>query len=190
MATVYIPEQQRAIFDADTVAEHLASVGIEYERWAGETAIADDAGSAEILEAFASDIERLKTRGGYVAADVVAVSPSTPGLEEMLVRFAAEHTHDEDEVRLVVGGRGICHVHPSVGPVTSIEVEAGDLIRVPAGTRHWFGLCADRTIKAIRLFRDPAGWVPRYTSSGLESAYEPICFGAPMLVTAAREEHG
>ena len=36
----------------------------------------------------------------------------------------------------------------------AIEVEAGDLIRVPKGTHHWFDLCADRRIRAIRLFQE------------------------------------
>jgi len=35
----------------------------------------------------------------------------------------------------------------------AIEVEAGDLIRVPRGTLHWFDLCGDRRIRAIVCFR-------------------------------------
>src|SRR5229473_2035454 len=58
-----------------------------------------------------------------------------------------------------------------------IEVEAGDLIRVPRGTWHWFDLCADRRIRAIRLFQDPAGWTPHYTDSGIDSNYQPVCLG-------------
>ncbi|MEP7272666.1 MAG: acireductone dioxygenase, partial [Acidobacteriota bacterium] len=61
--------------------------------------------------------------------------------------------------------------------VCAIEVEAGDLIRVPQGTWHWFDLCADRQIRAIRLFKDPAGWAPNYTESGVDTGYQPICLG-------------
>ena len=75
----------------------------------------------------------------------------------MLARFTREHWHDEDEVRFIIEGRGLFHVHPADGPVFAIEVEAGDLIRVPRGTHHWFDLCADRRIRAIRLFQDPVG---------------------------------
>jgi len=58
-----------------------------------------------------------------------------------------------------------------------IEVEAGDLIRVPGNTLHWFNLCADRRIRAIRLFKDPSGWAPHYTDSGVDGDYLPVCLG-------------
>jgi hypothetical protein len=45
-------------------------------------------------------------------------------------------------------------------------VEAGELIRVPRGTWHWFDLCAERRIRAIRLFQDTfGGWTPHYRDS-------------------------
>ena len=69
------------------------------------------------------------------------------------------------------------HIHPAEGPVLAIEVEAGDLIRVPKGTHHWFDLCGDRRIRAIRLFQDPSGWTPHYTQSGVDRRFQPVCFG-------------
>ena len=68
----------------------------------------------------------------------------------------------------------------------AIEVEAGDLIRVPRGTWHWFDLCADRRIRAIRLFQDPSGWTPHYTESGVDKGFEPVCFGPAYLRGAGR----
>jgi 1,2-dihydroxy-3-keto-5-methylthiopentene dioxygenase len=58
-----------------------------------------------------------------------------------------------------------------------IEVQAGDLICVPKGTWHWFDLCGDRRIKAIRLFQDVSGWTPHYTGSGVDRNYQPVCLG-------------
>src|SRR5262249_56136730 len=87
-----------------------------------------------LLAAYAPKHDELKAKGGYVAAGVIDVQPETPGLEAMLARFNSEHWHDEDEVRLIVDGRGLFHIHPAAGPVFAIEVEAGDLIRVPKGT--------------------------------------------------------
>ena len=89
-----------------------------------------------------------------MTADVIDVFPDTPNLDAMLTKFSSEHWHDEDEVRFIVEGRGLFHIHPTDGPVFAIEVEAGDLIRVPRGTHHWFDLCGDRRIRAIRLFQD------------------------------------
>jgi 1,2-dihydroxy-3-keto-5-methylthiopentene dioxygenase len=105
------------------------------------------------------------------------VKPDTPNLDAMLAKFSREHWHDEDEVRFIVEGRGIFHIHHAGAPVFAIEVEAGDLIRVPRGTYHWFDLCADRRIRAIRLFQDVSGWAPHYTESGVDAGFQPICFG-------------
>jgi 1,2-dihydroxy-3-keto-5-methylthiopentene dioxygenase len=177
MATVRIPEEKRSIDNPEQIAVFLGQYGIDYERWTPESRAATDAGPEAILEAYATQIRQLKARGGYVTADVIDVKPDTPGLEGMLARFNSEHWHDEDEVRFIVDGRGLFHVHPSQAPVFAIEVEPGDLIRVPRGTLHWFDLCADRRIRAIRLFQDPSGWTPHYTHSGVDRGYEPACWG-------------
>lgn len=177
MAIVSIPDEQRTLTDPEAIACYLAGIGIDYERWNPSHPVSADAPAEEILAAYASEIEALKARGGYVTADVVDLTPHTPGLEEMLAKFSREHWHAEDEVRFVIQGRGLFYIRPRQGPVTAIEVEAGDLIRVPRGTWHWFHLCAERRIRAIRLFQDPAGWVPYYTGSGVEAGYQPLCLG-------------
>jgi 1,2-dihydroxy-3-keto-5-methylthiopentene dioxygenase len=176
MAIVTICDENRTLRDVPAISEHLASIGIDYEQWTPAHAVAPDQSAEEILEAYAAEIEKLKARGGYVTADVISVSPQSPGLEEMLAKFKSEHWHDEDEVRFIIEGRGIFHISSGVG-VTGIEVQAGDLIRVPRGTHHWFNLCSERRIRAIRLFQDPAGWTPQYTGSGLEGQYQPMCMG-------------
>jgi len=188
MAVVRIPEQNRRIEDGEQVRQELAAIGIDYERWSPSHEIAAEASTEEILDAYAGEIERLKQSGAYVTADVIDVKPDTPGLGAMLAKFNREHWHDEDEVRFIIEGRGLFHIHPRTGPVVAIEVEAGDLIRVPRGTWHWFDLCSDRRVRAIRLFQDAAGWTPRYTESGVDRGYEPVCFGPAYLgpATAAR----
>jgi 1,2-dihydroxy-3-keto-5-methylthiopentene dioxygenase len=183
MATVRIPAEQRTIDDPSAIGVFLAGHGIEYEQRMPE-GVSPNASAEAILAAYSDKINELKARGGYVTADVIDVHPGTPGLEGMLARFNSEHWHDEDEVRFIVEGRGLFHVHPSNGPVFAIEVEAGDLIRVPKGTLHWFDLCADRRIRAIRLFQDPSGWAPHYTSSGIDRGFQPVCFG-PAFIPAA-----
>lgn len=178
MATVQIPAEDRTIVEAEAIAEYLSNIGITYERWEASAPLTTDASADEILNAYAPEVERLKRKGGYVTADVINVSPRTDGLAEMLAKFKREHWHDEDEVRFIVEGRGLFHIRPPSGPVVGIEVEAGDLVCVPAGTWHWFNLCPDLTIKAIRLFQKTEGWTPHYTESEADSGYEPVCLGA------------
>ena len=136
-----------------------------------------------ILAAYAPEIDELKRRGGFVTADVVDVYPDTPNLDAMLAMFAKEHTHTEDEVRFILKGAGLFHIHPENGPVFAIQVEAGDLINVPKGIRHWFNLCADKTIRAIRLFQNPAGWTPVYEASPVSGRYQPLCFGPAYIAS-------
>jgi 1,2-dihydroxy-3-keto-5-methylthiopentene dioxygenase len=177
MATLRFPDEGRTLEEEGEVRRALAAVGIDYERWTPAHDVPDGASAEEVLAAYGPEIERLKQQGGYVTADLIDVSPATPNLDVMLAKFRREHWHDEDEVRFIVRGRGVFHIHPKDAPVMAIEVVPGDLIRVPRGTHHWFDLCSDRNIRAIRLFQDVSGWAPRYTDTGVDAGYEPVCLG-------------
>ncbi len=188
MALILIPDENRSLRDPGEIRAYLAPHNIKYERWPLEERVHPDADQDAILAAYAPEIDRLKAAGGYVTADVINVTPETPGLDAMIQKFASEHTHSEDEVRFILKGRGLFHIHPPTGPVFAIEVEAGDLINVPAHTRHWFHLCADRTIRAIRLFQDKSGWTPHYVADGQHANYQPVCLGLSHVPAAATIE--
>jgi len=176
MATIKIPRDDRTITDFDDVVAFLAAQGIEHERWTPMRDVPEDASAETVLEAYAPQVNALKARGGYVTADVIDVKADTPNLDAMLAKFSREHWHDEDEVRFIIEGRGLFHVNANDG-VFVLEVGRGDLIRVPRGTHHWFDLCAEKRIRAIRLFQDPSGWTPHYTESGVDRGFQPLCFG-------------
>jgi 1,2-dihydroxy-3-keto-5-methylthiopentene dioxygenase len=188
MALLKITGEDVTLTCDEAIAACLAAHGVDYERWPARHQVSADAPADEILGAYSKEIEELKARGGYITADVIDVGPSTPGLEAMLAKFSREHWHDEDEVRFIIAGRGLFHICTEAGPVVAVEVEAGDLIRVPRGTRHWFNLCADRRIRAIRLFQDAAGWTPHYTDSGADANHLPVCFGPSHLARDSRAE--
>jgi len=184
MAILRIRADNTVVHDVDQVTAFLAARGIEYERWTPDRPIPDDATPEMLLTAYSREIETLKARGGYQTADVIDVRPDVPNLDAMLAKFNREHWHDEDEVRFIVEGRGLFHIHPSGDKVFALEVEPGDLIRVPRGMHHWFDLCVERRIRAIRLFQNTNGWTPHYTESGVDRGFEPVCFG-PAYVSAA-----
>lgn len=183
MAIVDIPRKSTRLDNPQEVAGYLSGIGIDYERWENIGEIGPDASDDEILEFYSAEIEALKAKGGYVTADVINIVPTTPNLDAMLGKFNKEHWHDEDEVRFIVKGHGLFHIAPENGDVVSIEMEAGDMIRVPRGTHHWFNLCGDKTVRAIRLFQDVSGWTPQYTGSGTDAAYQPLCFGISYIPT-------
>ena len=187
VAVLRIPDENKTLREESEIRDYLAGIGIDYERWEMNDRAGPSASAEAILSAYAPEIETLKERGGYVTADVIDVRPDTVGLDAMLAKFNIEHRHDEDEVRFIVEGRGLFHIHPKSSPVVGLEVEAGDLIRVPRGTLHWFDLCGERRIRAIRLFQDTAGWTPHYTNSGIDRGYEPVCWGPRYIPSAPNQ---
>jgi 1,2-dihydroxy-3-keto-5-methylthiopentene dioxygenase len=181
MAVLRFPEESpQSIIESEAeVRSTLAGLGIEYERWSLDR-VGADCSADEVLDAYRTEIEEMKQRGGYVTADVIDVNPSTPNLETMLAKFDKEHTHSEDEVRFILAGRGIFFLVLN-HRVASVEVGPGDMLRVPQGTRHWFTQCEDRRIRAIRWFQDQTGWTPHYTESGVDRDFKPLCFGPAYL---------
>jgi 1,2-dihydroxy-3-keto-5-methylthiopentene dioxygenase len=181
MAIVTVPAAARRISGFDDVKAFLAEHGIHHEVWPLADRVDPAAPAETILAAYDPEIDDLKRRGGFVTADVIDVYPDTPNLDAMLAKFAKEHTHTEDEVRFILQGRGVFHIHcpapDGSDTVFGIEVGAGDLISVPKDTKHWFDLCDDRRIRAIRLFQDTTGWTPHYIEGGVHAGYEPLCLG-------------
>ena len=107
----------------------------------------------------------------------------------MLDRFNAEHWHDEDEVRFIVEGRGLFHVHPPNGPVFAIEVE-----RRRSDPRAEGHAPLVRSLRRPPHPRDPAvpgsaGWTPHYTDSGVDQGFQPLCFGPAYFRAASRHRH-
>jgi 1,2-dihydroxy-3-keto-5-methylthiopentene dioxygenase len=179
MAILRFPETNQKIENEQEIRAALAAAGIDYERWSLNRVPAE-CSAEDVLTAYGPEIEEMKSRGGYVTADVIDVKPETPGLDAMLAKFDKEHTHSEDEVRFILAGRGVFFLNVS-GRVYSVEVGPGDMLRVPRGTTHWFTLCEDRRIRAIRWFQDTTGWTPHYTGSGVDKGYQPLCFGSAYL---------
>ena len=181
MAVLRIPAEDRILTAEPEIRAVLAPLGIDYERW-DLSRVPAGAPAESVLAAYAPEIDALKQSGGYQTADIIDVNPQTPGLDTMLARFDKEHTHSEDEVRFILAGRGIFFLNLA-GKVFSVEVGPGDLLRVPRGTTHWFTLCEDRRIRAVRWFQDTTGWTPCYTESGVDREYQPICFGSAYFGT-------
>jgi|ETNmetMinimDraft_25_1059894.scaffolds.fasta_scaffold59067_2 1,2-dihydroxy-3-keto-5-methylthiopentene dioxygenase len=162
MAYIHVEDGGGQIIEEREVGAFLASYGVGYERWETSGRAEDQSSDVELLAAFAEEIDLLKKRAGFSAADVVQLSPDTDGLEAIMSQFRRLHTHDDDEVRFVVSGSGSFYMSPGSGSPFTVVVGAGDLISVPRGVSHSFDLCSDNSIRCIRLFTDPAGWAAHY----------------------------
>src|SRR5258705_982303 len=104
MAVVTILSNNQTLTDEQSIRQCLKNYGIDYERWSPEYELPEDALAEEVLDAYSKEIDKLKAQGGYVTADVINVTPETPGLDEMLAKSDREHWHDEAEVRLLTAG--------------------------------------------------------------------------------------
>lgn len=172
--TVY-PDSDPATATLDTsdgaeIAATLDTIGVRFERWPAEAPLDADADDAAVFAAYAGDIARLRTSGGYQAVDVIRLAPGHPDHATLRTKFLSEHRHDEDEVRFFVEGAGLFYLREA-GKVHLVLCEAGDLISVPAGIRHWFDMGPEPHFTAIRLFTNPEGWVARFTGDPIADAF-------------------
>ncbi len=168
--TVYAADDRVNILrdteDQTVIAAELASIGVRFERWAADRQFGAADDQATILDAYRLEIDRLKAEGGYQSADVIKVPRGAANAAQMRAKFLDEHTHGEDEVRFFVEGQGAFYLrHDTL--VRRIICTRGDLLSVPAGTRHWFDMGADPELTAIRLFINPDGWVARFTGDAI-----------------------
>jgi len=140
----------------------LAPFGVTYEAWEAAIELPDGADQDTIIKAYERDIERLKAERGYKSVDVVRMTPDNPQKDAARTKFLDEHRHAEDEVRFFVEGAGAFYLRDDE-TILKVVCERGDLLSVPAGTRHWFDMGDSPYFCAIRLFTTENGWVADFT---------------------------
>ena len=173
MAILSIPDQHQVIDDPKAIGAFLSSHGVFFDQWNCGVEFEDSASQEEILSAYARDLRPFMDEGGYLTADVISINSLTENYEAIRTKFLAEHTHSEDEIRFFVDGQGYFWFNLEDAPVFNVLCQKGDLISVPAGTKHWFDAGVDQPfVKAIRIFIDQSGWIPEYTGSGIEIKYQ------------------
>ncbi|MGG4341859.1 acireductone dioxygenase [Paenibacillus lautus] len=168
MAEIVIRNTNERITGEDNVREFLNNQEVVYEHWNMEKLPAalqenfklSDDDKKRILDIYDEEIRDLAARRGYKIWDVITLSESTPNIEDLLKKFEEVHTHSEDEIRAIVGGKGIFIIKGSddVG-YFNVELEPGDVISVPENTPHFFTLMENKQIIAVRLFIEENGWV-------------------------------
>lgn len=156
--------------DHAEIAAELAKVGVAFERWNASKKLADDAGQAEVLDAYEADVSRLAREHGYQSVDVVRMKPDHPDRAAMRAKFLAEHIHEDDEVRFFVEGQGAFYLRIG-GKVYRTVCCAGDLISVPKNTTHWFDAGERPHFCAIRMFTTADGWVAKFTGDTIAESF-------------------
>jgi 1,2-dihydroxy-3-keto-5-methylthiopentene dioxygenase len=157
--------------DATAIAAALAPIGVRFERWESPVTLAPEDSAEAILEAYRPYLDRLMGETGAGSADVIKLTPDHPQAGALRQKFLSEHTHSEDEVRFFVHGAGNFIMHVD-GRVFDAHCVQGDLISVPAGTRHWFDAGDRPFFTALRVFSDQSGWVAEFTGDTISERFK------------------
>ncbi len=164
------------------ITQQLAALGVGFFHCPTDVILPPDAPDEAILAAHHTTIEDLKQQHGYTAVDVVRMRPENPYKADMRKKFLAEHTHNDDEVRLFTEGSGLFTLHIN-NVIYALTCTAGDLIRLPAGIKHWFDMGEAPLFTAIRLFTSPEGWVGNFTGSAIALDFPPYTPAVQAIVT-------
>ena len=159
--------------DAAAIADALKAINVRFERWESPVALSPDDSAETILEAYRPYLDGLMGATGAGSADVIKLTPDHPQAAALREKFLSEHIHTEDEIRFFVHGAGnfIMHVN---GQVWDAHCVQGDLISVPAGTRHWFDAGHQPFFTALRVFSDMSGWVAHFTGDDISARFPAI----------------
>jgi 1,2-dihydroxy-3-keto-5-methylthiopentene dioxygenase len=55
-----------------------------------------------------------------------------------------------------------------------VVCESGDLMTVPAGTRHWFDMGSEPDFAAIRFFEQEDGWIGHFTGDAIGASFPTL----------------
>lgn len=154
----------------EDIASTLAAVGVHFARWQAVEPLAPGCSQEQVLAAYRPQIEQLMSERGYTAVDVLGVSDQQPDQAELRAGLLDEQRHAEDEARFFVVGSGLFSLHID-DYVYALLCEKGDLIALPAGTRHWFDMGEHPHFVMIRLSSNAGGWVGESTGDDIASRF-------------------
>jgi 1,2-dihydroxy-3-keto-5-methylthiopentene dioxygenase len=148
------PEQpNKVLTHAADIAATLAPLGVRFGPWEAATGVRPGASHEDVLAAYSQQIEMLK--------------------EEVRARLRKEYRHGEDEVRFFVAGRGLFNLHIE-DHVYAVLCEKGDLISIPAGTRHWVDIGEQPYLVVIRLYNNAGDVRASYTGDSIAERFPEL----------------
>jgi 1,2-dihydroxy-3-keto-5-methylthiopentene dioxygenase len=156
--------------DPDEISQELRAIGVRFERWHSPVTLTLEDAPETILAAYRPYLDGLMGESGAGSADVLKLTPDNPNAPALRQKFLSEHVHTEDEVRFFVHGAGNFIMHVD-GRVWDAHCEQGDLISVPAGTKHWFDAGERPFFTALRVFSDTSGWVAHFTGDAISEKF-------------------
>lgn len=160
----------KTINDHAEISSELNQQGIKFAFWQASKPLSAHSTQENIITAYYQSIDQLMNEYGFQSVDVIALRPDHPDRAVLRQKFLNEHTHSEFEVRFFVDGKGLFYIHQN-DKVYGVMCEQGDLISVPANTKHWFDMGEVPSFQCIRLFTNQDGWVAQYTGDDIANNF-------------------
>lgn len=135
---------------ADDIASTLAAVGIDYRQVELPAALRPGCEQAEFDAAYGLWLQALMSREGHVQQELFNLQRNHPQKLELRARYLDEQVQASVSAWLFIGGFAQLSVHLD-GYVYLLQGERGDLLTLPAGTRHWFDLGEEPHALVVRL---------------------------------------
>src|SRR5262245_48660417 len=104
MAFVTLQATKKTLSTPVEIKDFLNYHGIAYDTWqvpgtlaplAQKDLLSPDEKS-QVLSAYGTQLEHLKTTKGYIQNDMVCLCPTTPQINELLSKFDRDHYHTDD----------------------------------------------------------------------------------------------
>ena len=165
MTTLLLPDEGREITNRVEIEATLAKVNVLYRHFPQATQYTEKDDETLLAEHRPLVEPHLEIH----ALDVMRVNVGDPKLQEMRDAFKREHQHSEDEIRFLLHGEGTFWLHAG-GQVYGANIGPGDLLRLPAGIKHWFTF-PDPPLVTLRFYQTKDGWAATFTGSGKEQQY-------------------
>lgn len=164
------PEQpNKVLTHAEDIASTLAEVGVRFAHWPAPAVLPADASSDAVLSAYQTQIKQLHSDTGLAAVDVLSCASARAQTAQLREGFLQECSYAVDQALLCVAGRGLLAVHIDE-QVFELLCGKGDLVVLPAGTRHWLDIGEQPNLLAIRL-RATADAAPSVTGDSLSERF-------------------
>jgi 1,2-dihydroxy-3-keto-5-methylthiopentene dioxygenase len=167
------PEHGTRYTDSNVIKSHLHSLGVQFEHWNADYELGLDADQNTVLIAYREPINALKQKHYFQSIDVIRVHPEQPEKDIIRKKFLSEHIHDDFEIRFFIEGCGLFYLHVA-DKIYAVLCERGDLISVPAGTKHWFDMGENPSFTCIRFFTTPYGWVAKFTDNPISDSFPTL----------------
>jgi 1,2-dihydroxy-3-keto-5-methylthiopentene dioxygenase len=140
----------KVLTHVEDIASTLAEIGVRFAHWPTAVARPVDNSVEVVLATYQAQITQLMNETGLAVVDVLSLMPGHPQQLELRAALLQERSHAGDYVHWCVAGRGLFALHIGA-QVFEVLCEKGDLIALPAGTKHWLDIGEKADFVAVRL---------------------------------------